>query len=73
MQSAPVTNGIASGTTRQENFIQMSATRFDRIRQTKKAVLKTSFTTAQGGTVPVKLLANNSAAVKMGIKVKTRY
>ncbi|HOY07378.1 MAG TPA: hypothetical protein PLO67_18345 [Saprospiraceae bacterium] len=73
MQSAPITNGVASGTTREENFIQMSATRFDRIRQTKKAVLKTSFTTAQGGTVPVKLLATNKAIVKMGIKVKTRY
>lgn len=73
MQSAPVTNGVASGTTRQENFIPMSAARFDRIRQTKKAILKTSFTTAENGTVPVKLLANNTAVVKMGIKVKTKF
>ncbi|MCA0237525.1 MAG: hypothetical protein LCH81_14195 [Bacteroidetes bacterium] len=73
MQSAPVANGIATGSTRQENFIQMGATRFDRIRQTKKAILKTSFTTAENGTVPVKLLATNAAVVKMGIKVKTRY
>lgn len=73
MESAPITNGIASGITRAENFIPMSATRFDRIRQTKKAILKTSFTTAQGGTVPVKLLANNAAVVKMGIRVKTKY
>lgn len=73
MESAPISNGIASGVTRAENFIPMSATRFDRIRQTKKAILQTSFTTAQGGTVPVKLLANNTAVVKMGIKVKTRY
>ena len=73
MESAPIINGIANGIQRQENFIQMSASRFDRIRLTKKAILITSFTTAQGGTVPVKLLANNTATVKKGIKVKTRY
>ena len=73
MESAPITNGVASGVTRQENFVTMSASRFDRIRQTKKAILKTSYTTAQGGTVPVKLLATNAAVVKMGIKVKTKF
>lgn len=73
MQSSPVTNGVSSGTTRQETFITMEASRFDRIRQTKKAILKTSFTTAENGTVPVKLLATNQAVVKMGIKVKTKY
>lgn len=73
MHSAPVTNGVSSGTTREETFIPMTAARFDRIRVSKKAILKTSFTTAENGTVPVKLLANNLAIVKMGIKVKTKF
>lgn len=74
MEAAPVnSDGVASGTTRTENFIPMTIQRFDRVRTAKQALLKTSFSTAQGGTVPVKLLANNEAIVKMGLKVKTRY
>ena len=73
MEAAPVNSeGVATGTARTENLIPMSAARFDRIRAAKKAFLKTSFTTAQGGTVPVKLLATDQTTVKMGLKVKVR-
>lgn len=73
MQSAPVgTGGIANGITRTETFIPMTAARFDHIRTTKEAFLKAYFTTAEDGTIPVKLLADNTAVVKMGIKVKKR-
>jgi hypothetical protein len=73
MQSAPVgAGGIANGITRTETFIPMSAARFDHIRTTKEAFLKAYFTTAEEGTIPVKLLADNTAVVKMGIKVKKR-
>ncbi|MEO6037547.1 MAG: hypothetical protein ABIQ93_03970, partial [Saprospiraceae bacterium] len=73
LNAAPIdANGKATGTTRTENFIPMSASRFDRIRQAKKAFLQTSFTTAENGTVPVKLIATNKAVIKMGLKVRTK-
>lgn len=73
MESAPVTNGVAAGSTRTETFIPMTAERFDRIRtEVKTAYLKAYFTTAQGGEIPVKLLADNSTTLKMGIRVKKR-
>jgi hypothetical protein len=73
MQPAPVdAQGIATGITRTENYIDMTATRFQRIRKAKKAFMSTGFTTANGGTVPVKLLADNKAKVKMGMKVKVK-
>lgn len=74
MESAPVNaQGISTGTKRTENFIPMSIERFNTVRRAKKALMQTSFTTANGGNVPVKLLANNSVTVKMGLKVRTRY
>ncbi len=73
MQSAPVnSNGVATGKQRTERLIPMSASRFEFVRQAKKAYLKTSFTTAQDGNVPVKLLATDETTVKMGLKVRTR-
>ncbi len=74
IQSPPVkVDGTADGSKRTETLIPMSAARFDRIRRAKKAFLQTAFTTAGDGTVPVKLLANNTTTVKMGIKVKKRF
>lgn len=74
MKAAPVNSeGIATGITRTEEFVPMSAARFVRVREAKKAFLKTSFTTAQDGNVPVKLLATDNTVVKMGVKVKTKF
>lgn len=74
MEAAPVNSeGVATGIKRTEHFIHMPAARFEVIRQAKKAFLKTAFTTAQGGTTPVKLLSTNDVTVKMGIKAKTKY
>lgn len=73
MNAAPVNaDGVADGITRTETFIPMIAERFEHIRTTKTAYLKAYFTTAEDGTVPVKFLADNSAVVKMGIKVRKR-
>ena len=73
IRSAPIDgNGAAVGITRTEEFIPMTTARFDRIRTAKDALLKTSFTTANGGETFVKLLATNKIVVKMGIKVKKR-
>lgn len=73
IRAAPINNdGVATGITRTEEFIQMPAARFDRIRTAKEAFLKTSFTTANGGDTFVKLLATDKIVVKMGIKVKKR-
>ncbi|MBL7775957.1 MAG: hypothetical protein JNK89_08130 [Saprospiraceae bacterium] len=74
MQAAPIdANGNAVGSKRTETFVPMDITRFDRVRQSEKILLKTFFTTAEGGLVPVKLLATQNATVKLGLKVKTRY
>lgn len=74
MEAAPVgADGIATGQTRTETFVPMDIDRFDRVRQSEKLLLRTFFTTANGGTTPVKLLATQSTAIKLGLKVKTRY
>lgn len=73
MQAAPVNNnGVSVGTQRTETFVPMSAARFDRVRNAKKAFMRTAFTTAQDGKVPVKLLATDQTTIKMGVKVKTK-
>ena len=73
LRAAPIdADGKATGTTNTVQFIPMTASRFDRIRQAKKAFLQTSFTTAENGTVPVKLIASNQATIKMGLKVRTK-
>ncbi len=73
IRAAPINgNGVATGITRTEEFIKMSAARFDLISKSKDAFLKTSFTTANGGNTFVKLLATDKIVVKMGIKVKKR-
>ncbi len=74
MQAAPVdANGNAVGEKRTETFVSMDVARFDRVRKTKTVFLRTFFTTANGGMVPVKLLATQNAAIKLGLKIKTRY
>ncbi len=68
----PIT-GFTTGSTRTETFIPMSAVRFENLRKNAKiAFLKTSFTSAQNGTIPIKILANQSAVVKMGVRVKKK-
>lgn len=72
LNAAPVQNGLVNGSSQTLLYITMEAARFDRIRTAKTAYLKAYFTTAEGGTVPVKLLADYKAIVKMGVKVKKR-
>lgn len=73
IRSAPVNaEGLASGITRTEEFVTMTAARFDHIRTAKDAFLKTAFTTANNGETFVKPLATDKIVIKMGIKVKKR-
>ncbi len=73
IRSAPINSeGVANGITRTEHFVPMTAARFERVRTATKAFLKTAFTTAQDGNIPVKLLATDKTTVKMGLKVRTR-
>lgn len=73
MTSAPVNSeGVSTGSSRKETFIPMDRQRFERVRNASKAKLITYFTTAQDGMVPVKLLADNSARVGMGIRVRVK-
>lgn len=72
---APVdaTTGLPQGQTRTETFVVVSPERFNRIRrEAKKAFLETRFTTSFSGEVPVKFLIDQSAAVRMGVKLKVR-
>lgn len=74
MEAAPVDgNGNAVGSKRTETFVPMDVTRFDRVRQAEKIFVQTFFTTADGGLVPVKLLATQNATIKLGLKIKTRF
>ncbi len=73
VQAASVdANGIAVGTKRSETFAPMDVERFSRARQAKSMLLRAAFTTAQDGQVPVKLLANQGIALRLGLKVRTR-
>lgn len=74
MESAPIkADGTVDGVKRTETFIAMDRARFDRIRKSKKAFMQTYFSTADGGTRFVKLLATDQATVKMGVRVKTKF
>lgn len=74
MEAAPVdANGNVTGEKRTETFVTMDVDRFDRVRQSEKILLRTFFTTANGGQTYVKLLATQEATVKLGLKIKTRY
>ena len=74
MEAAPTNSqGVSTGMKRTEHFIPMSIQRFNVVRRAKKALMQSSFTTANGGNVPVKLLATNGTTIKMGLKVRTRY
>ena len=74
IRSAPVNaEGVATGITRTEEFVTMTAAEFDRIRSAKDAYLKTYFTTANNGETFVKLLATDKIVMKMGLKVKKRF
>jgi hypothetical protein len=66
-------NGVAIGVERTETFIPMSIERFDRVRKSKQMYLETSFTTADNGNVPVKILADGTVVIKMGLKIKTKF
>jgi hypothetical protein len=64
--------GLVTSPTRTETFIPFTAERFERLKnEAKQAFLQTYFTTANGGTVPVKILNNQSTAVRMGVRLKT--
>ncbi len=59
---------------RTETFIPFNASRFENLRKKAKAAyLKTAFTTAQNGTVPVKISANQGTVVKMGMRAKRKF
>jgi hypothetical protein len=74
MEAAPIDgNGNAVGQQRTETFVPMDVARFDRVRQAEKILVKTFFTTANGGLVPVKLLATQNATIKLGLKIKTLH
>jgi len=66
-------NGVAIGMERTETYIPMSIERFDRVRKSKQMFLETSFTTAENGNVPVKILADGTVVIKMGLKVKKKF
>ncbi|MEQ1746039.1 MAG: hypothetical protein ABMA02_11470 [Saprospiraceae bacterium] len=73
LQTPPVdANGNAIGSKRTETFVPMDLERFKRVRQSETILMRSFFTTANGGLTPVKLLATQRVAVKMGLKVKLR-
>lgn len=55
------------------NYIEMTSSKFNKIRAAELARLEASFTTTNDGSVPVKILATNQAAIRMGIRLRTRW
>jgi hypothetical protein len=70
-------NGFPQGQERVESYIPMSYDRFDRIKNAKKAFLKTAFSTTpepivMGMSPFVKLTADMTTKVKMGLRIKLK-
>jgi hypothetical protein len=71
--AAPVdpATGLVTDSARKETFIPMTADRFTRLRdQAKKTYFTTRFTTSNDGTIPVKILNNQTTQVRMGVRLK---
>jgi hypothetical protein len=68
--AAPVNSvGVPTSTAKHVQLIPLSADRFDRIRNSKKARIRTVLETTNMGATTVKVLANQKTDIRMGVKV----
>ena len=70
--AAPVNSqGVVEDVFTKTTFVTYSADRFDRVRNAKKAILNTAFSTVNDGGVVVKVFAQDKVSIRMGMKLKT--
>jgi hypothetical protein len=69
LRGAPVnTNGLPRSVQNQENSIKVEGTKFKKILPAKKLIIQYSFSTTNNGTIPVKLMANQSVRIRVGTR-----
>jgi hypothetical protein len=70
LRGAPVAaNGLPTGVSSAENLITIDAAKLTKIRDAaKKLIIRYSFSTTNGGAVPVKLAAKQGVRVRLGVK-----
>jgi hypothetical protein len=70
LKSAPVDGmGNAMGKTNQISYITLNATRYARIKPATQLALKYTFSTANSGIAPVRILATQGVDIKIGMKI----
>jgi hypothetical protein len=71
MIPAPVgANGVPTGNSKLEQLIPISAARFEAIKNSKKARIKTIIETTNGGTQNVRILSKQKVNIRMGVKLE---
>ncbi len=70
LRGAPVgANGLPTGVSSAENLVTIEAAKLAKIRDVaKKLVIRYSFSTTNGGSIPVKLMAKQGVRVRIGVK-----
>ena len=70
LRGAPVgANGLPTGVSSAENIVTIEAAKLTKIRDVaKKLIVRYSFSTTNGGTIPVKLMAKQGVRVRIGVK-----
>ncbi len=70
LRGAPVSaNGLPTGVSSVESLVTIEAAKLTKIRDVaKKLIIRYSFSTTNGGTIPVKLMAKQGVRVRIGVK-----
>ena len=66
------TDGNAVSPSRQENLIPVDELTFGRLRNARKLVLLSEFTTSSEGKVPVRLTSGQALTIQLGAKVSVK-
>ncbi len=71
--AAPIDNtGKATGKTKEITFIAMDEARFNKVRNSKKIIVRSRFSTTNKGNTSVRIESNQEIDVRMGLKVKVK-
>lgn len=70
LRGAPVSaNGLPTGVSSVESLVTIEAAKLTKIRDVaKKLIIRYSFSTTNGGTIPVRLMAKQGVRVRIGVK-----
>jgi hypothetical protein len=69
LRGAPVgSNGLPTGISSTENKINLTAAKFEKVRNASKIIVRYGFSTTNNGAVPVKLTVTQSVRVRIGVR-----